>query len=81
MDRFLISRGHRIPYERMGELNFWGGLQERIIGETIGPDWKFDALIVDEGQDFEQHGAKSSGYFSTLMQTFYGLRTLTNPFA
>lgn len=54
MDRFLISRGHKIPYERMGELNFWGGLQERIIGETIGPDWKFDALIVDEGQDFEQ---------------------------
>ena len=53
MDRFLISRGHKLPYERIGEPNFWQDIQERVIGETIGPDWKFDALIVDEGQDFE----------------------------
>jgi len=53
MDRFLKSRGHTLAYERMGEPNFWEGVQERVIGETIGPEWKFDALIVDEGQDFE----------------------------
>ena len=53
MDRFLISRGHKLSYERIGEPNFWQDIQDRVIGETIGPDWKFDALIVDEGQDFE----------------------------
>jgi hypothetical protein len=53
MDRFLKSRGHSLAYERMGEPNFWDEVQERVIGETIGPEWKFDALIVDEGQDFE----------------------------
>ena len=53
MDRFLISRGHKLAYERIGEPNFWEDVQERVIGETIGPEWKFDALIVDEGQDFE----------------------------
>jgi superfamily I DNA and RNA helicase len=54
MDRFLISRGHKLPYERVSEPNFWESIQERVISETIGPDWKFDALIVDEGQDFER---------------------------
>ena len=53
MDRFLITRGHKLPYERIGDPSFWEGIQERVIGETIGPEWKFDALIVDEGQDFE----------------------------
>jgi hypothetical protein len=53
MDRFLISRGHTLPYERIGGPEFWQDIQDRVIGETIGPDWKYDALIVDEGQDFE----------------------------
>ena len=53
MDRFLISRGHKLAYERIGERSFWEDVQERVIGEAIGPEWKFDALIVDEGQDFE----------------------------
>jgi len=53
MDRFLVSRGHKLPYEQIGEPKFWQDIQERVIGETIGPEWKFDALIVDEGQDFE----------------------------
>jgi hypothetical protein len=53
MDRFLISCGHKLPYERIGDPKFWQDIQERVIGETIGPEWKFDALIVDEGQDFE----------------------------
>lgn len=53
MDRFLKSRGHKLAYERIAEPGFWEDVQERVIGETIEPDWKFDALIVDEGQDFE----------------------------
>jgi hypothetical protein len=53
MDRFLISRGHKLAYERIAEPSFWQDVQERVIGETIGPEWKFDTLIVDEGQDFE----------------------------
>ena len=40
-------------YERIVEHSFWQDVQERVIGETIGPEWKFDTLIVDEGQDFE----------------------------
>jgi superfamily I DNA and RNA helicase len=54
MDKFLISRGHKLSYDRIAEPDFWLNVQERVIGETIGSDWKFDALIVDEGQDFEQ---------------------------
>jgi len=53
MDSFLKSHGHTLAYEQMGEAGFWEDVQERVIGETIGPEWKFDALIVDEGQDFE----------------------------
>jgi hypothetical protein len=53
MDRFLKSRGHRFSYE-LGQPDFWVSVQERVIGETIGADWKFDSLIVDEGQDFER---------------------------
>jgi hypothetical protein len=53
MDRFLVSRGHKLAYERMGEPNFWQDIQERVTGERIGPEWSFDALVVDEGQDFE----------------------------
>lgn len=53
MDRFLTSRGHKLAYERIGERSFWVDVQERVIAETIGPEWKFDTLIVDEGQDFE----------------------------
>jgi hypothetical protein len=31
---------------------FWREVQERVIGEEIPEAWRFDALIVDEGQDF-----------------------------
>src|SRR5262249_52936538 len=63
MDKFLISRGHKLSYDRIGEPDFWLNVQERVIGETIGSDWKFDALIVDEGQDFERQ-------WSEILQLF-----------
>ena len=53
MDRFLKSREHKLNYEKIAEPSFWGDVQERVIGETIDSEWKYDALIVDEGQDFE----------------------------
>ena len=53
MDRFLKARGHKLTYEQMGERGFWEDVQGRVIGEVIGPEWKFDTLIVDEGQDFD----------------------------
>ena len=58
MDRFLISRGHKLPYEKIGECGFWENVQDRVIGEAIGPEWKFDTLVVDEGQDFEPQWSK-----------------------
>jgi superfamily I DNA and RNA helicase len=63
MDQFLISRGQEVPYKRMSEPNFWENIQERVVGETIGPDWKFDTLIVDEGQDFEPQWSEILGLF------------------
>jgi superfamily I DNA and RNA helicase len=34
--------------------SFWQRVIELVAGETIPEEWKFDALIVDEGQDFER---------------------------
>lgn len=47
-DQFLKSQGRPPAYED------WARIIESITGETIPETWKFDALIVDEGQDFEQ---------------------------
>jgi superfamily I DNA and RNA helicase len=63
MGQFLTSRGHKLAYDRMNTPNFWENIQERVISETIGPDWKFDALIVDEGQDFEPQWSEILGLF------------------
>lgn len=54
---FLEGRGHRLDFGRMREPGFWEQTTELIIGETIPEEWKFDTLIVDEGQDFEQFWA------------------------
>jgi hypothetical protein len=32
---------------------FWRRLLDDVLGAEIPPDWRFDTLIVDEGQDFE----------------------------
>jgi len=57
LDRFLKARGHRLDYNRISQPGFWDDVQERVIGEVIGADWKFGALIVDEGQDFQPEWA------------------------
>ncbi len=53
--RFLASRGQRVDFSRQeGNPRFWNEVQEQVIAESIGEEWQFDTLIVDEGQDFEQ---------------------------
>ncbi len=51
---FLEGRGHRFDFARMREPGSGERIAEMIIGQTIPEEWKFDTLIVDEGQDFEQ---------------------------
>ncbi|MFQ5947084.1 MAG: ATP-binding domain-containing protein [Anaerolineae bacterium] len=54
-NRFLTDRGHRLDYDEMKtDRLFWQRVSELVIGETVPDEWKFDMLIVDEGQDFEQ---------------------------
>ena len=53
-DDFLKSRGQALIFDDMGkDPTFWQKVQEQVMGEKISEEWKFDALIVDEGQDFE----------------------------
>jgi hypothetical protein len=47
-DQFLKSQGRTPVYDD------WPRLVESVMGETIPDAWRFDAVIVDEGQDFEQ---------------------------
>ena len=53
-DDFLKSRGQTLNFDDMGkDPAFWQKVQEQVMGEEIPEEGKFDALIVDEGQDFE----------------------------
>lgn len=53
-DDFLKSRGQALIFDDMGkDPAFWQKVQEQVMGEEIPEEWKFDTLIVDEGQDFE----------------------------
>ena len=53
-DQFLKSRGQVLDYGGIyTDPNFWHGIQERVMGEVIDDDWRFDTLIIDEGQDFD----------------------------
>lgn len=52
---FLASRGHALDFSTAaGNPDFWRDVQERVTGEEIPDAWRFDTLVVDEGQDFEQ---------------------------
>lgn len=51
---FLDSRGQSLKFPLQPDAAFWRELQERVSGEEIPEAWRFDTLIVDEGQDFEQ---------------------------
>jgi hypothetical protein len=51
-DLFLRSRGETLDYGRMNQPDFWNAIQDRVLAAPIPDDWRFDTLIVDEGQDF-----------------------------
>ena len=52
-EKFLSERGHKIDFStKTTAPNFWTSLQDMVIGERIPDSWRFDTVIVDEGQDF-----------------------------
>jgi hypothetical protein len=56
IDSFLKSKGHCIDYSQQSvDPNFWRDISERILNEAVPDEWRFDTLIVDEGQDFEDN--------------------------
>ncbi len=62
--RFLEGRGQRLDFDEMKrDLRFWEKVSERVIAEAVPDHWKFDTLIVDEGQDFEPVWADILGLF------------------
>ncbi len=51
---FLKSRGQSLDFRKMnGDSDFWQKVQEQVVAEDIPDEWRFDALILDEGQDFD----------------------------
>jgi Nuclease-related domain len=58
LDNYLKSIGRPLDFNAM-QTNplFWDKalefVQESALSGQVGDDWRFDALIVDEGQDFE----------------------------
>lgn len=52
-NEFLKSRDSPMDFRRMNEPGFWQELLERVMAEPVPPEWRFDAAIVDEGQDFD----------------------------
>lgn len=53
LDRFLQARGRRLDFKGANAPGFWDGVAEQVIAEEVDEAWRFDALIVDEGQDFD----------------------------
>lgn len=52
---FLTARGKPPEFGRMKDNpDFWREVQDRVVEETVPDDWRFDRLVVDEGQDFER---------------------------
>jgi len=52
---FLESRGRSLDFWPVTpDAGFWQEVQDRVTAEPIPDEWLFDAMVVDEGQDFEQ---------------------------
>ena len=62
--RFLAERGQRPDFDEVRrDPRFWEKVFERVMAEAVPDQWKFDTLIVDEGQDFEPIWADMLGLF------------------
>lgn len=58
-DSFVKAIGKKPDYAQMGkDPEFWRKVQDRVIESEIPADWRFDALIVDEGQDLDERAAE-----------------------
>ena len=52
---FLKHCGQAPRFDRAGgDPDFWRRIPDLVAAERIPNAWRFDALVVDEGQDFEQ---------------------------
>ncbi|MYE02684.1 MAG: hypothetical protein F4Y03_15690 [Alphaproteobacteria bacterium] len=52
--KFLEDRGHPPNFDKkLGNSDFWTNLEDRLLEIGIPDEWKFDCLVVDEGQDFD----------------------------
>jgi len=51
--RFLEDCGHRIRFEAVRDPSFWPGVFDGVLAEAVPERWRFDSVVVDEGQDFE----------------------------
>lgn len=52
--RVAEESGINLDYSRTREPGFWRGLLDEIYGVDIAVEDRYDCLIVDEGQDFEE---------------------------
>jgi hypothetical protein len=50
---FLDGCGDSVNFDAELSAAFWRGIEQRVIGHTVPEAWRFDTIIVDEGQDFE----------------------------
>ncbi len=51
---FLTARGETLDFETLNDdPAFWRRVQERVLARRVPDEWRFDALAIDEGQDFE----------------------------
>ncbi|MCY4263346.1 MAG: ATP-binding domain-containing protein, partial [Gammaproteobacteria bacterium] len=55
-DDYLRSCGQRLEYITMeSDPDFWQKVFDRILNSHIPEESKYDTLIIDEGQDFEEY--------------------------
>ena len=53
-DAFLRAQGATPDY---GAPTVWADMERTLATAPLPPEWKYDVLIVDEGQDFPRPGA------------------------
>ncbi|KPV39931.1 hypothetical protein AN478_06965 [Thiohalorhabdus denitrificans] len=52
---FLEAQGDRPDFQQVNrDPEFWDKLMERVLEFEVAPEWQFDPVIVDEGQDFKE---------------------------
>ena len=75
--RFLESQGYEIDYSRMDkDSRFWPDLEEKILEFDIPDEWKFDCLVVDEGQDFDDDALE---HFRLFLRDDHDILWLEDP--